>query len=76
MSIATAELLLAALGLYLAAGALFAAAFCTLGAGRLVAAAARAPWAFRGLLAPAATALWPWLAWRWITVVRNRQEPE
>jgi hypothetical protein len=58
-------LLLAALGLYLGAGALFGLAFVGFGVGRIDPAARGAPWRVRLVLLPGAAALWPVLAARW-----------
>ncbi len=65
MSIEFARLVVGAAGLYLAAGAVFAAAFVAFGAGRIDPAAKGAPLGFRLLVLPGAIALWPYLLARW-----------
>ena len=60
-----AELAVAAAGAYVAAGALFAAAFVTWGVGRVDPAARAGTRGFRLIILPGATALWPLLAVRW-----------
>lgn len=59
MSIATAELILTSLGLYLAAGAVFALVFVTAGAGRIDPDAKSMPFQARLLVFPGAMGLWP-----------------
>jgi hypothetical protein len=66
-----AELVVAAAGAYVAAGALFAAAFVTWGVGRMDPVARRATWGFRLIILPGATALWPFLAARWLARRRS-----
>lgn len=62
-SLATA--LVAAVGLYLAIGIVFALAFVTRGAGRIDPAAREGSWGFRLVILPGTAALWPLLARRW-----------
>lgn len=69
MVVAQVILLLAAV--YLAMGLSFALAFTTWGAGRIDAAARGTSAAFRLLLVPGATALWPWLAIKWVSASRR-----
>lgn len=59
------EWVLTILGVYLAVGAAFAAAFVWRGAGRLDANAGGASWGFWLLILPGAAALWPILLSRW-----------
>jgi len=60
-----AELLVAAVGAYVAAGALFAAAFVTWGVSRMDPVAKEGTPGFRLIILPGVTALWPLLAARW-----------
>lgn len=62
MSIAAAELVWAALALYLGAGALVALALLAGGIARFDEEAARAPLRVKLLLAPGLVALWPLMA--------------
>lgn len=62
---ALVHVLLAALGVYLVAGLVFAVPFVLFGAARIEPAARGATWGFRLIILPATVALWPWLAWRW-----------
>src|SRR3990172_6038883 len=52
---------------YLLAGLIFAIPFVLVGAGRIDPAARHGTWGFRLLILPGAAALWPLLAWRWVT---------
>ena len=61
-----AVILLMLLAAYAAAGVLFAAAFVTVGVGRIDFAARHAPIGFRLLILPGAAALWPYLLRRWV----------
>ena len=61
-----AESFLLLLAVYAAAGTLFAAAFVTVGAGRIDPAARHASWGFRLIVAPGVAALWPLLLARWV----------
>ena len=61
----TAELLVAILQWYAAAGAVFAALFVTFGIHRVDPVAERAPLGFRLIVLPGAAALWPLLLVRW-----------
>lgn len=72
MNVSWANWIVAALGLYVAAGFLFAIAFVAVGAARIDPGARGAPLGFRLLIFPAAVALWPLLAWRW---ARGTGEP-
>jgi hypothetical protein len=58
--------MLVVLGLYLAAGLVFAAWFVTAGVGRISPAARGTGWGFRLLIVPGSAALWPLLAWEFI----------
>jgi len=60
------EFLVAAAGLYLALGLVFALAFVTAGVQRVDPAARGAPVGFRLLILPGAAALWPLLLTRWV----------
>lgn len=71
MAVAIATLFLAGLALYAATGLLFAAAFVTVGIGRVDHAAHGAPWGFRLLIIPGAAALWPWMLARWVGALRK-----
>lgn len=59
------DVVLIALAVYLAAGAVFAAVFITVGAKRIDAVAASTPLRTRLLFAPGAALLWPLVALRW-----------
>lgn len=65
MSEGIARALVTGLGAYAALGVLFAVAFAGFGVERVDPAAKGAPWTFRLLIVPGATALWPILVWRW-----------
>jgi len=54
------------LGLYAAAGVLFALAFVTVGVQRVDPAAHGGTWGFRVLIFPGAAAFWPLLLARWV----------
>jgi hypothetical protein len=62
-----AELVVAAVGAYVATGALFAAAFVTWGVSRIDAAARAGTPGFRLIILPGVVALWPLLLLRWST---------
>jgi hypothetical protein len=66
VSPSSARLLLMFLAAYAALGCAFAVAYASVGVARLDAAARHASWGFRLLVAPAALALWPLLARRWL----------
>jgi len=70
---AIASALATLLTAYVGAGALFAAAFVTLGAGRVDSRAAGAGWGFRVLILPGSILLWPWLALRWAAAGRHER---
>lgn len=61
-----ATLIADALGVYTAAGIVFATAFVSRGATKMDPIAARSGIAFRVIIAPAAAILWPYLLWRWV----------
>ncbi len=61
-----ANWIVGALGVYVAVGLLFAIAFVSAGAARIDPGARRASLGFRLLILPAAAALWPLLARRWL----------
>lgn len=65
------EYLTRMLVVYGVAGGLFAAMFVTFGVGRIDPHAAHGSWGFRILILPGTVALWPWLAWRWISGARH-----
>lgn len=62
------------LAAYAVAGVVFAAGFVTRGVGRIDPHAIRGSWGFRLSILPGTIALWPWLAWRWLTGVRRPPE--
>ena len=62
-----AELVVAVVGAYVAAGALFAAAFVTWGVSRIDSAARVGTPGFRLIILPGVVALWPLLLLRWST---------
>jgi len=59
-----AQTIVALLSMYLAVGATVGVAFLLFGIDRTDA-AARGSHAFRPLLLPGLTLLWPWVLWRW-----------
>ncbi len=63
---ALAETLLIVIAIYFSLGALFALAFVLKGVGVVDPAARTGTFGFRLLIFPGATALWPWLAMRWL----------
>jgi hypothetical protein len=65
MPLTVARLVVGIVAAYMAAGAVFAAAFAIRGAARLDPAARGGTWGFRILILPGAAALWPLLALRW-----------
>jgi len=69
MSFEAADALVQAIGLYLAAGLVFAGAFHVFGLARVDPAARGAGWGFRLLITPALAALWPVMAARWIAAL-------
>ena len=69
---ATAEVFLAIVGAYAGLGIVFALAFAIWGAAAIDAAAKGSPLGFRLLIIPAAAALWPLLAIRWLQAERHR----
>ena len=73
MSILFAETLIAALGVYLGLGALFALPFVIWGVARIDPRAAGGSIGFRLLILPGVAALWPLFAWRWL---RGQGPPE
>ncbi|MGH9372534.1 MAG: hypothetical protein ACRD15_13470 [Vicinamibacterales bacterium] len=66
MSERLAELLVAAVGAYVAAGVVFAVAFVAWGVSRVDPVAREATIGFRLIILPGAIALWPLLAARWM----------
>lgn len=52
---------------YIAIGLLFAVAFVSVGIGRIDPAARSAKWSVRLILVPGSVALWPLLAFKWLT---------
>jgi hypothetical protein len=64
-----AELLVAAVGAYVAAGAVFAVAFVAWGVSRMDPVARDATIGFRLIILPGVAALWPFLAIRWMRAV-------
>lgn len=71
MSIHTAEVIVALLGVYLVLGLVFALTFVTRGAAAIDPAAQGMPLLARLLVLPGAAALWPLMLWKWLT----RQSP-
>jgi hypothetical protein len=63
-----AGVIIALLGIYVAAGFAFATAFVAVGVGQVDLAARGAPIAFRLIILPGATALWPVLLIKWCSV--------
>lgn len=59
------------IGIYLAAGVIFAVPFVTLWAGRLDTVALKGGWGFRLVILPAATALWPLLLAKTLRMLRG-----
>ena len=66
MSPQLAGFLLALIGTYAAVGFVFALVFVARGAESIDPAAAGSSLGFRLLIVPGSTALWPFLAWRWM----------
>lgn len=64
--------LVAAVGMYLALGFLFALVFVTRGVGAIDPVAREGTWGFRVLIIPGVMALWPLLIRRWLS---GRKEP-
>lgn len=64
--------LLAAIGLYLACGTLFALVFVTRGVGTVDTAAHGSSIAFRLLILPGSAALWPFLLMQWVRGKKNQ----
>ena len=65
---------LALLGLYLAAGLLFAVPFLAVGVKRIDPAASQGTWGFRVLILPGVVVFWPLLLARWLG--GSEQPPE
>lgn len=61
------ELLLAALGVYLAIGFLFGSFFAFVGAKKVDPSAVEGTWGFKLLIIPGCAIFWPLLAKRWIS---------
>jgi hypothetical protein len=68
---AVAQLILVLAAVYLTIGLLFALAFAAFGAAQIDVAARGTSVAFRLLLVPGATVLWPWLAIKWMSAFRR-----
>jgi hypothetical protein len=68
-----AQLILLLMAGYAGVGALFGIAFITIGAARIDHAAQGAPWTFRLLIWPGATALWPLLLSKWMRSSRGER---
>lgn len=71
---ALAESLVLVLGVYAAAGLLFAVPFVFRGVGRIDPAASDGSWGFRLIIVPGVVAFWPWLALRWLRGAPPREE--
>jgi hypothetical protein len=67
-----AELFVNLLGVYAAAGILFAIAFVTIGVSRIDSVAKNSTVGFRLIILPGSALLWPLLLRRWIEKVRSR----
>lgn len=67
MSETAATIFSVALGLYVATGVLVGVPFVLFGAQRIDPAARGGTWGFRLIILPGVVALWPLLAFRWIT---------
>lgn len=63
---------ISALGIYFAAGLIFGIAFISAGVQRIDHVAAGARFAFRLIILPGVTALWPLLLKRWIQAPRSQ----
>lgn len=64
------------LAVYLTAGGLFCVAFQLRGLAKVDPAARGIGVGFRLMISPGVTALWPWVAWRWVRAKRGRaQDP-
>ncbi len=63
-----------ALGVYGAAGAVFAVPFAWRGAGAIDPAARRGTWGFRLLTVPGAAALWPVMLAKWLRAARSGRQ--
>lgn len=61
------HVLLAASGMYLLAGLLFAIPFALFGADRIHPAARGSGWGFRCIIVPGVMVFWPWLVWKWLS---------
>jgi hypothetical protein len=71
---ATVRIVLAAAGMYVAVGTIFAFFFAAFGAGRIDDAAKESGVTFRLIIIPGTIALWPVLARKWIRdSARNRR---
>jgi hypothetical protein len=66
-----AAILLAAMGIYLACGMLFAIPFALVGVKRIDPHAAHGSWGFRLLVIPGTMAFWPLLLRRWAAGVKE-----
>ena len=74
MSESVATWIVAAVGIYILIGVLFALAFVVKGVNRLEPSAAEGSRGFRVLIFPGAVALWPLLAKRWLTATGRQPE--
>ncbi|MEO0482904.1 MAG: hypothetical protein AAF138_04715 [Planctomycetota bacterium] len=66
MTVDVVNAVLAAVGVYMVIGLLFAVLFVARGARRLDPHAGGAPVLFKLMILPGSAALWPVLAWRWL----------
>ncbi len=66
MPVGVANAIVALLGLYVAAGVLFAVPFAVRGVNRIDPVARESSWGFRLIIVPGVIALWPLLALRWM----------
>ena len=72
MLVVVANVIVIVLGLYVAAGLLFAVPFVLRGVNRIDPVARGSTWGFRLIILPGVVALWPMLARRWAA---GRQPP-
>lgn len=74
MTEAIAILIVRVAAVYLGAGLVFAIAFIFAGVSRIDPVAKEGTWGFRLLILPGVVALWPALAWRWVSGVQEPRE--